>query len=178
MFADKYASNSCYDLLAYAAAVGGNPQTIASYPRQSLVSMDYIPSAYNNEYDPYGEVSHVTLVVNNGKARMYSMSPHGVVVGTWGALHANYQPGRIGIFTYAHQADFRNLRIRNITGATDFDNVCADPFQVCNHVTGLCEGGPSAARTKNAAASPTAVYGGQAVGAADFCPGPVGGDAF
>lgn len=58
-----------YDLLAYTAAIIGDPQTIAGYPSQSLVSMDYVPSEYNHEYDPYGEASHVTLVVSSTTAR-------------------------------------------------------------------------------------------------------------
>ena len=78
----------------------------------------------------------------------------------------NYSGGQVGLFTAAHQAEFSNFIIGELSGPNAVTTFCDGG--ICDERLGLCTTSP----TQN----PTARTGD--VAAAGICPGPVGGNTI
>ena len=176
----------CYDMLSYIARDDPfDDFNLTSYPRQMLTSMDYIPNGYAPIYDSFkyhnddNRPVRFTLVVYQGQARAYFWSENNLIVGTWTDLPADYVGGRVGIFTSAHQANYKSIKIVDLSaGATPMTNLCAQPGATCDTTIGLCVGGPTAAPTSTPTVSPTYLENCQDPfrhPASDVCPNPQGG---
>ena len=141
---NETAGNHCYDTISYTDGTG-------AYVDGSLVT-DY-PGEYARKYpwkiDDVWPTRKLTLIVKDGEARVMVQGPEKIMntptnfyrqpdqyVATWTYnLNAlGYGGGRLGLFTFAHQATFYNLTI------TDLSNDANLPTAYCNGM-GTCTAG-------------------------------------
>ena len=144
-------SNNCFDTLAYLnheghfkvdsmgyAATGDATTARTAWP---------LPAPYASVYHEFpegGALMKLTLIVKDYEARMFWTKGDGEVVAVTADLPASYSGGKIGFFTYAHQAVFTSLKITDLNPATASSmpsSFCGSG--ACDFNAGLCgEGSP------------------------------------
>ena len=175
------ATTSCYDMLAYISRP--EDQLAADYPNGRLTSMEYVPAPYASEYVDFRlENSNnlpvrQTVIVSDGQIRTWYRAKTGAIVAAWADLPADYAGGRIGLKTSAHQANFRSIKIVDLSNGPNA--VCKDSAATCDTTLGICTGGATVAPTDGPpTAAPTFVEicpDPPVAPAAGYCPAPVGG---
>ena len=127
------------------------------------------PSEYSQNYIPYDQQSmkKLILIIRGSAMRvMYEDVDAGKYVANFvfDLTPYGYVGGRVGLFTWAHQASFQNFLAAPLSGPTAVTTFCNGG--TCDTRTGLCSTQPTS--------NPTSRFGD--VAAADMCPGPVGGN--
>lgn len=140
-------SNSVFDLITYIDADGTH---------EGMIDM---PFEYERKY-PYQsgtpfEPMKLTLIVKNREVRVLFPSPQydtgseepnrfrqsDRYVSAWSMnLGPEYSGGKIGLFTYAHQGTFKNLKITDLSSsAPRVDSFCGgSPDATCDDSKGVC----------------------------------------
>ena len=86
--------------------------------------------------------SRMVLIVKDNELRTYfttTQAPDKKVAVFANDLSAfDYDGGRVGVYMYAHQAQFIDIRVAALDGANAATEFCASGGS-CNTITGLCE---------------------------------------
>jgi len=162
---------SCYMTLAFVDEFG---VFVGDRPSDSITPAG--ECGYATEYLPYdqGDRSKMYLIVKDGEVRATYESPlssRQVTVMAFDITQYGYAGGRVGLFTYAHQAEFYELTIAELTADTQFCD-----GDTCSERTGRCLGSPTMSPTQVPTNSPTALPTPN-VAANEFCQGPVSATA-
>jgi len=129
------------------------------------------PAEYSRVYLPYSQrdAKRVTVIVRDNALRvMYEDVENEKHVSNFvfDLTPFGYAGGAVGLFTAAHQAEFSNFRIAELSGPNAATTFCNGGL--CDDRTGLCLTTPTQNPTSRVSD----------VAASDICPGPVGGDTL
>ena len=134
-------SNSCYRAVAFADRFGVFHQGM---PENTIAPYQYASSFYDYEIGagtPSAR-SRMVLIVKDNELRTYFttlQAPDKKVAAFAFDMSAfDYDGGRVGVYMYAHQAQFIDIRVASLTGNGAATEFCASGGS-CNTVTGLCE---------------------------------------
>jgi len=121
------ATNVCFDTISYVDQFGAY--------HYGMPTGAIAPSDYAKVYESYSEFDYttLTLIVRDSKARLLYTAPSGRTVGAFAFALPNYSGGRVGLFTYAHQAQFSEFSVTPLDEVREFCNGRADCLP-----TGLC----------------------------------------
>jgi len=134
-------TNACYQAIAFADNGG--------VYHSGLPADTVTPWQYANRYYDYeigrglnNSVSRMMLMVRGDELRTY-FTPQQAPELKVGAFvfdlsNYNYFGGRVGMYMYAHQAQFLAFSIATLTGPNAVTSFCAEGG-TCNDQTGLCE---------------------------------------
>jgi hypothetical protein len=133
-------TNACYQAVAYADAFG---VFHSGLPNGTVTPWQYLPAYLDFEITrgTASDKTRMVLIVKNNQLRTYftpSSAPERKVaafafdLSPWG-----YDGGRVGLYMYAHQAQFFDARIASLTGANAATQFCAGGG-TCDSITGLC----------------------------------------
>mmetsp|Transcript_25703 Transcript_25703/g.102556 ORF Transcript_25703/g.102556 Transcript_25703/m.102556 type:complete len:1067 (-) Transcript_25703:274-3474(-) len=147
------ATNNCFITLGFADADGVH--------HDGMPAGAVAPDVYTNRYIPYDQFDHtvMTLIVKGNTARVMFKATSGKVVGAFAFDLPDYSGGRVGLFTYAHQAQFSQFSVTPLDEAGPFcggdrhclpSGVCGDPLP-----TAMPTGTPTPKPTPSPTPSPT-----------------------
>jgi len=135
------ASNACYQAVAFIDKGGAFHQAM---PDGAIQPWQYASTFLDYEIGR-GVLSasvRMVMMIRDNQLRTYftpNLNPN-LKVGTfafdmssWG-----YTGGRVGVYMYAHQAQFFDIRIAPLSGSNTATEFCANGG-TCNTLTGLCE---------------------------------------
>ena len=135
-------TNQCYETIAFADNSGLSYQ---NQPADTVTPWQYASRYFDYEIGRGVDNSEVrfVLMIRGQELRAYFTSSQrpDLKIGAFAFDMSpyNYQGGRIGLWTFAHQVQFFDFRVAPLTGANVPTQFCEDSTGNCNTDTGLCE---------------------------------------
>ena len=134
-------SNNCYETVTYIDSDGPFHQAM---PADAIAPWQYSPVYQDYEIGSGTPEAHTrfALLVKNNELRLMFNAPSVpdkmVATFAFDLAQYDYQGGRIGLFVWAHQAQFWHIRVANLAGPNVPADYC-DGVGTCNNATGLCD---------------------------------------
>lgn len=116
-------TNNCYDTRAFIDRYGVYHQGM---PVDAVA-----PAAYSGVYLPYDQLDFtiMILIVRDNKLRVMFESPAGNrIVSAFAFDLPEYTGGRVGLFTFAHQAQFSGLYVGELSGPNTVTTFCSGKY--------------------------------------------------
>jgi hypothetical protein len=134
------ATNACYQAVAWTDVYGVFHQ---GAPMDAVQPWQYADRYYDYEIGR-GQTANtrMVLMVKDNQLRTYFTPPQAperrVAAFAYDLSQFGYSGGKIGLYMYAHQAQFFDMRIGELSGGNAVTSFCANGG-TCSSKSGLCE---------------------------------------
>ena len=129
----------CFQTIAFADGKGVYHDGL---PRETVTPWQYARKYIDYSIGSGGDETTMVLIVKDNQLRTYFTSPDfpslKVPLFIFDLAQYSYAGGRVGLFTFAHQAQWFDFKVAALSGANAATSYCSNGG-TCNTDIGLCE---------------------------------------